>query len=85
MAEETILTPEEQSEIFREQSFKLAREMAVNWSQSLGAHAPVAMCSAIDTFAQMLVAHVGVESAIEFLDELSKALRKGDRDAEKSD
>ncbi len=76
MAEETTLTPEEQSAIYHEQTFKLCSQMVVDWTKTLGAQTPVALCAAIDAFAQGLIVQIGEEAALDFLDELINALRK---------
>lgn len=42
----------------------------------LGDQTPVALRSAIDAFAQGLVAHVGEEQTLEFLDQLADGIRR---------
>lgn len=76
MATETILTHEEQSAIYEEQTFKICSGMVVDWTGSLGDHTPVALRSAIDAFALGLVAHEGEEPTLEFLARLADRIRR---------
>lgn len=76
MAEETVLTPDEQATIYHDQTYKICRQMVIDWTATLGDQTPVALCAAIDAFAQGLIAHIGYEGALEFLDVLTSGLRK---------
>jgi hypothetical protein len=78
MATQTTFSDAEQRAIYQGEGFKLGREIALSWTKTLGPHAPVALASAVDAIAQIIVAHVGVDAATTFLDELAKSLRKGD-------
>ncbi len=76
MATQAVLTESEQQEIIHRQGFLIARDVALGWSNTLGAHAPIGTCAAIDAFAQILACELGAQSTADFLDELAAAIRK---------
>lgn len=77
MATQTTLSDEEQAEIFRAQSFKLATELATGWAKSAGDLAPVVIISAIEGMTISLVPLIGVEQVIELLEGMAKGMRSG--------
>ena len=85
MAEQTELSPEEQSAIYHAHSFKICTQMVADWTKTLGEQTPIALCGAIDAFAQGLIVHIGEEAALKFLHELASELRKRGDDARKLD
>jgi hypothetical protein len=85
MATETILTEDEQAQIYHKTGYELGAELATNWEASIDnpAIAPAAHLGAIESLVVALLRLVGSETTLAFLNRLADDVRKASTEEKK--